>query len=81
MKTLHINLQENSYDIHIGSGLLDRAGELIRRIHSGSQAIILADETPWRLYGDRLKQSLAGEGFQTSVFHIAPGEQSKSWQC
>lgn len=78
MKTLHINLQENSYDIHIGSGLLDRAGELIRRIHSGSQAIILADETPWRLYGDRLKQSLAGEGFQTSVFHIAPGEQSKS---
>ncbi|MBR2000720.1 MAG: 3-dehydroquinate synthase [Firmicutes bacterium] len=78
MKTLHINLQEHSYDIHIGSGLLDQAGALIRQVHSGSQAIVLADETPWKLYGDRLKKSLADAGFQISVFHMASGEQSKS---
>lgn len=78
MKTLHINLKEHSYDIHIGSGLLDRAGSLIRSVHSGSQAIVLADETPWSLHGDRLKKSLADAGFQTSIFHMASGEQSKS---
>ncbi len=78
MKTLHIDLKEHSYNIHIGSGLLDRAGELIRQIHSGSQVIILADETPWKLYGDRLKQSLNQAGFHAAVFHMASGEQSKS---
>ena len=78
MKTLHIDLNEHSYDIHIGSGLLDQAGSLIRQIHSGSQAIILADETPWRLYGDRLTESLTSAGFHAPAFLIKSGEQSKS---
>ena len=78
MKTLHINLQEHSYDIHIDGGLLDHAGALIRQIHSGSQAIVLADETPWKLYGSRLETSLTQSGIKHSVFTIPSGESSKS---
>ena len=30
MKSIHIDLGKDSYDIHIENGLLDRAGEYVR---------------------------------------------------
>ncbi|MBO4992229.1 MAG: 3-dehydroquinate synthase [Firmicutes bacterium] len=78
MERLHIDLNEHSYDILTGHGLLDQAGTLIRRVWSGSRAVVLTDDTVRDLYGSRLEQSLSAAGISAAVFSVAPGEQSKS---
>lgn len=42
MKTLRVQTTR-PYDIFIGSGLLDRAGELSREVNGGSRALIVTD--------------------------------------
>lgn len=78
MQTLHIDLNEHSYDILIHPGLLDHAGALIRQIYSKSRAVVLTDDRVFSLYGDRLLHSLAQAQMEASVFSVAPGEASKT---
>jgi 3-dehydroquinate synthase len=40
MKTLNVGLRERAYPIHIGQGLLPRAGELLD-LRAGSRAVIV----------------------------------------
>lgn len=77
MKTLTVALEKNPYDIHIGSGLLARAGELIRGVRSGKKAVLLTDETVWSLYSSRLSDSLKSAGFDARTLVMPCGEGNK----
>ena len=47
---LHLALDARSYDIHVGSGLLDRAGELAASILKSPDVVIVSDENVAPLY-------------------------------
>lgn len=78
MKKVTVTLQK-SYDIIIGSGLLDSAGGYLRALTDSPRIAVISDETVAELYLARLEASLRGQGF-TEIFTCAfpPGEHSKT---
>lgn len=65
------------YEITIERGILDRAGTEIRSLTKALRAVIVTDSNVAPLYSERLKVSLEGSGFETSVFIFPAGESSK----
>lgn len=66
-----------TYDILIGKGLLDEAGERIRRHTDASRAVIVSDSNVFPLYGDRLLVSLRQSGMKADAYTFPAGEASK----
>ncbi len=77
MKMIQVKLANNQYDIHIGKGILNHAGELIRQVYSGRTAVVVSDETVWELYGKRLSVALQNSGIYSHVLVLPAGEQTK----
>lgn len=78
MSKIRIELGERSYDIHIGEGLLDRAGELISSACKGKSAVIVTNRRIGNLYADRLVKSLEGAGISARVIVVPAGERYKT---
>ena len=66
------------YDVRIGRGLLDRAGDLIAAETAPGRAAVLTDDTVDGLYGERVAASLAAAGVQTVKLAVPAGERSKT---
>lgn len=66
------------YDILIGSGLLDQAGERIAEAVGICQAALITDDIVDRLYGDLTENSLRRAGFGVHRFVFQNGEKSKN---
>lgn len=77
MKQLTVTAH-TSYDIFIGSGLLEQAGELISKTEKSKKCVIVTDSNVDPLYGDKTQDSLEKSGFTVSRFVIPAGEASKS---
>ena len=77
MKTLRINLPGREYDIHIENGLLEKSGEYLRRISSGSKVTVVTDSNVGPLYEKVVANSLEREGFSVHICRIPAGEESK----
>lgn len=75
MRELTVDLGERSYPILIGEGLLDQAGILSTYL-SGSQALVVTNETLAPLYLERLVPTLQGAKIDTLV--LPDGEQYKT---
>ncbi len=67
------------YDIHIGPGLLARAGELIAPLLARPRTFIITDENVARLHLDTLRASLDAAGIAHDAMVLPPGEGTKSW--
>lgn len=78
MKTLRVNIPQREYDIHIGTGILNKAGELIREIADCKRAVVVTDTNVEGLYAKTLSSSLTSNGFEVKVITVKAGEQSKS---
>ncbi len=76
MKTLSVRLTGHTYDILIGGGVLQEAGERIAAVHTGRRAFVLTDDNVWGLYGNRLQAALSGWEWQALV--LPHGEHTKS---
>ena len=78
MKRIKIRLGTNSYEVHVGSGLLEQMGrQLIENGFTG-KLVIITNPIVKRLYGDALKENLAGEGFKVIILSVPDGEDQKS---
>jgi 3-dehydroquinate synthase len=77
-QTIHVNLAQRSYAIEIGSGNLDRAGELIGEFGEVTHAVVVTDENVQEPHAIRVAESLAGREIETDVVAVEPGEKSKS---
>ncbi len=78
MKTLHIDLAQRSYDIHIAPGLLSRVGEEIRKVCPKAQRLaIVTDANVEPLYSAQVEDSLEHAGFDTGLFAGPAGEGAK----
>ncbi len=78
MKKVRVKLGSNSYNILIGSGLLMQTGLALKEIGCDDKLIIVTDPTVKSLYGNTLKQSLAGSSFKVISLEIPEGEEQKS---
>ena len=78
MKTLRVNLPGREYDIHIGAGLLSRAGELVRGLTNCKKLAIVTDSNVGPLYAEKLCEALKSADFETKVITVEAGEKSKS---
>ena len=67
-----VALGKRTYPVHIGSGLLNRAGELLAHYTRGKKSVIVSDETVWTLLGRQLN-------LDVQPILLPPGEGSKSW--
>ncbi|MDO8687074.1 MAG: 3-dehydroquinate synthase [Dehalococcoidales bacterium] len=78
MKRVRVSLGNNSYDVIIGVGLLAQTGARLRELGFSGKAAIVTDSTVKNLYGNALKQSLTGSGFEVLLIEITQGEEQKS---
>lgn len=79
MKTVRVNAS-TSYDILIGDGLLDRAGELCASHIGVCRVCVVTDDTVHALYFERLRKSLCDAGYEVYPFVIPHGESSKTME-
>ncbi|MFO7593458.1 MAG: 3-dehydroquinate synthase [Pseudomonadota bacterium] len=75
MQTLHVDLGDRSYPIHIGSGLLGNP-ELVSTHVRGSQVMIVSNETVAPIYLEKAQHSFAD--FRTEAVILPDGEQYKT---
>ncbi|MEG2353947.1 MAG: 3-dehydroquinate synthase [Clostridium sp.] len=78
MKLLNVNLENQSYPIFIGKGLINEIGEKIKAFHSGEKLAIVTDKNLFSIYGEEFKGILEKAGFKPSFIVLEPGEKSKS---
>ena len=67
-----------TYEVLIGSGLLQKAGEAVKKVISPCKAAIVTDSTVVHLYEETVRQSLTEAGFSVCTFVFPSGEASKN---
>lgn len=72
-----VNLGDRSYNIHIGTGVLDRLGALCAEVGLTGKCLIITDENVGGLYAETAMESLKSGGFTAEVATLQPGEQTK----
>lgn len=80
MRTIPVGLGARSYDVIVGPGLIDRAGELMKPFLPRGRTAVVCDETVERLHGAELKTALKAAGVVSDWIVMPPGEQTKSWE-
>jgi len=79
MITVHVPLGERAYDVHIGAGLLEKAGALIAETLRPTRVLLVADSNVAEYpYINSVKQSVEAQGVACCVFVFPAGEASKS---
>ena len=79
MKTVTIHASK-TYDVHIGSGLLDELGTQVAALGKAQRVCIVSDSNVWPLFGAKASGSLRESGFCVTSFVFPAGEESKNGQ-
>ncbi|MCF8482280.1 MAG: 3-dehydroquinate synthase [Rhodospirillum sp.] len=79
MRTLTVSLADRSYSIHIGAGLVERAGDLITPVLKRPRVFVVTDETVGDLYLDILLKSLDLADIRHDHAVLPAGEGTKSF--
>lgn len=77
MTTVSVTSSRN-YEVKIGRGLLDRAGEELRGLTRTDGVAVVTDSNVAPLYLDRLEKSLRAAGYGVQSFVFPAGEPSKN---
>ncbi len=66
-----------SYQVHVGCGILDGIGEVVRGAAGGERACVITETNVGPLYAERVEASLAAAGYAVSTLTFEAGEQNK----
>lgn len=77
MRSVTVKTSE-TYEVLIGSGLLQKAGEKVKKVISPCKAAIVTDSTVVHLYEETVQKSLTEAGFSVCTFVFPAGEASKN---
>ena len=77
MNTIHVTASK-SYDVLIGSGLLQSLGGYVSTIKKVNKVCIVSETNVWPLYGQQAKKSLTDSGFDVVEYVFHAGEQFKN---
>ncbi|HEY8616493.1 3-dehydroquinate synthase [Phenylobacterium sp.] len=75
-----VGLGARAYEVVIGEGVLDEAGQRLLPFLKNRRVAVVSDETVWRLHGARLSGVLDRSGIDVSPVIVPPGEQTKSFE-
>lgn len=78
-KTVRVDLGQRAYDIRVGGGLLEQAGEHIAPLLRRPFAVIVTDRNVAAAHLDTLKRVLALKNIGCEVVILPPGEAQKSY--
>src|SRR5438067_11659903 len=78
MQTLTVNLGDRSYPIHVGEGILPRAGEFLSQAGLRGKVAIVTNPTVAQLYLDAVHEALTDAGFEIIPILIPEGEEHKN---
>jgi len=78
--TVPVALQDDPYDILIGRGILEEAGELSAKAVKPCRCAIISDDRVGPLHGEKLLISLQKAGFDAHLVSVPAGESSKSME-
>lgn len=79
-ETVHVDLDDRSYDIHIGPKLLPNAGIFVQPHLKRNHVAIITDENVAKLHLATLEAGLAAVGITSVVLQLPAGESTKSWE-
>ncbi len=65
------------YQVHVGTFLLEKTGDIARETAGGQKAVIVTDSNVGPLYTQPVKKSLESASYQVSVFTFEAGEERK----
>lgn len=68
------------YDVLLGGGLMQAAGEKIAALHAPCRCAVITDTNVRPLYGDTLTRSLRAAGFAPEIYAFPAGEKNKNWR-
>ena len=76
---VRVDLGDRSYDIHVGSGMLERGAALAAPLLAEKRIFVITDTTVAALHAARLEQGFAAAGIAVHRLTLPPGEATKSW--
>jgi 3-dehydroquinate synthase len=76
---VEVGLGDRAYDILIGSGLVERAGDEIARRLPGVRAAVVTDSNVGAVHLHRLIEGLKAGGIAATPVVLPPGEKTKSF--
>ena len=77
MKTLHVNVPNQPYDIIIGKGIRNRGAEYVKSVSAPSRILLVTDENAGQLYAENVQCSLKQIAEVKTVI-LPAGETTKS---
>ncbi len=77
-QTMTLDLGDRSYDIHIGSQLLETIGTQLTPLLKAKRVFVVSESTVMAHQGDRLKAALENSAIEAKWFVLNPGEATKS---
>jgi len=83
MKKIPVHLDKetsSSYDIYIGTAIIDRMGLLATKQNWAARYLIVTDSTVAALHGAGVQKTLAEVGLPADIIDFPPGEASKAFQ-
>jgi 3-dehydroquinate synthase len=78
MRKVNVDLGADSYEIRVGSCLLERAGLWMKQAGYGGRAVIITDANVRGLYAEPLERGLKQAGFDVTVLAVPAGESQKT---
>lgn len=81
MRRIKVRLKrtwDDSYDIFVGEGVLDRFNTLGGILEEADRCVIVSDSIVGPLYGDTVVQNLSASGLSVDMIRIPAGEASKA---
>ena len=79
--TVRVPARSQSYQIKIGSGLIDMLGDEVRTaVERARRVVLISNKTVFRLYGGRATESLQRSGFAVNHGLMGDGERYKSFR-
>ena len=78
-ETIKIDLDARSYDVHVGAGLLARAGALIAPFAPNKRVFIVTDANVAKLHRAALVASLEEHSIANWTIVLPPGEEQKNF--
>ncbi|WP_407496543.1 3-dehydroquinate synthase [Pseudooceanicola sp. MF1-13] len=78
-ETVHVSLGDRSYDIQIGEGLLEKAGDWVAPLLARPRVAIVTDENVAAAHLATLEAGLEAKGISSVALRLPPGEATKGW--
>ncbi len=75
---IRVDLGKNSYDIQIGTGMLQRVGERLTELGIRNQVAVVTNPRVGKLYGRTVTQSLKRAGLAVRTILVPDGERYKT---